>query len=33
RESLTEYFEFYNTERKHQSLGKKTPETVYFNKN
>lgn len=33
RESLTEYFEFYNTERKHQSLGKKTPESVYFNKN
>lgn len=33
RESLTEYFEFYNTERKHSSVGKRTPESVYFNKN
>lgn len=33
RQSLTEYFEFYNTERKHSSLGKQTPESVYFNKN
>lgn len=33
RQSLREYFEFYNTERKHSSLGKRTPESVYFNKN
>lgn len=33
RQSLTEYFEFYNTERKHQSLKNQTPESVYFNKN
>lgn len=33
RQSLKEYFEFYNTERKHQSLKNKTPESVYFNKN
>ncbi len=26
---LTEYFAFYNGERPHQSLGQKTPETVY----
>lgn len=29
RESLGKYFEFYNTERRHQSLGKQTPESVY----
>ena len=27
---LSEYFPFYNTERKHQALGYETPETVYF---
>jgi putative transposase len=31
RKGLTEYFHFYNTERKHQSLGYRTPEDVYFN--
>jgi putative transposase len=31
RQSLRKYFEFYNTERKHSSLNKRTPETVYFN--
>lgn len=25
------YFEFYNYQRKHQSLGYKTPADVYFN--
>lgn len=29
RESLGQYFEFYNTERRHQSLAKQTPDTVY----
>ncbi len=29
RESLCRYFNFYNTERLHQSLGYKTPEMVY----
>jgi len=29
RESLSRYFEFYNSERRHQSLGNQTPETVY----
>ena len=29
RESLDEYFEFYNTERRHQSLKKQTPESLY----
>lgn len=33
RMSIAEYFEFYNTERKHQSLKNQTPESVYFNKN
>ncbi|MBU4428321.1 MAG: integrase core domain-containing protein, partial [Verrucomicrobia bacterium] len=27
---LGRYFRFYNTERKHQSLGKRTPCAVYF---
>jgi putative transposase len=27
---LTEYFEFYNKKRRHQSLGRRTPEDVYF---
>jgi putative transposase len=29
RLGLTEYFEFYNTERPHQSLGYEVPDTVY----
>lgn len=29
REGLGRYFDFYNTERFHQSLGYKTPESVY----
>ena len=32
RQSLTEYFTFYNHERKHQSLQYETPEAVYFNR-
>jgi putative transposase len=31
QQSLREYFEFYNRERKHSSLDKRTPEMVYFN--
>lgn len=31
RAGLTEYFSFYNTERKHQSLNERTPAEVYFN--
>jgi len=27
---LAHYFEFYNTERKHQSLGDQTPNRVYY---
>jgi putative transposase len=30
RGGLTEYFNWYNTKRPHQSLGYKTPEEVYF---
>ncbi len=30
RRSLTIYFDFYNTERLHQSLGSRTPSEVYF---
>jgi len=33
KESLTEYFTFYNFERRHQSLNKKTPAEIYFNGN
>lgn len=29
KQSLGEYFEFYNTERRHQSLGGITPDTLY----
>jgi len=28
--SLNRYFTFYNTERKHQSLGDQTPDQVYY---
>ncbi len=30
RRSLSIYFDFYNTERLHQSLGYRTPSEVYF---
>lgn len=30
RQGLKEYFEFYNTRRRHQSLDRKTPDEVYF---
>ena len=29
RHALSQYFEFYNTERRHQSLGEQTPDSVY----
>ena len=29
RISLGEYFEFYNNERRHRSIGKRTPSEVY----
>jgi putative transposase len=32
REGLTQYFEFYNAERPHQSLGYSTPNQVYLDK-
>lgn len=32
REGLKEYFEFYNEERQHQSLGYKTPDEIYRRK-
>lgn len=32
RESLTDYFDFYNRGRLHQSLGYKTPSQIYFRK-
>ena len=28
-ESLKRYFHFYNSERRHQGLGKRTPDAVY----
>lgn len=31
-DALTDYFEYYNTDRYHQSLGYKTPAYVYFGK-
>lgn len=31
RSGLTEYFEFYNARRRHQSLNRQTPAQVYFN--
>ncbi len=27
---LTQYFQFYNSERRHQTLNRQTPDTVYF---
>lgn len=33
RKRLEKYFTFYNTERPHQSLGKRTPGEIYFSKN
>ena len=30
RENLTLYFEYYNQERTHQSLGNLTPDEVYY---
>jgi putative transposase len=33
RTSLGRYFRFYNTERRHQGLGKRTPEDVHFSNN
>ncbi len=30
RTSLGRYFDFYNTERRHQSLDRKTPDSVYY---
>ena len=30
RQSLSTYFEFYNTERRHQALNGETPDNVYF---
>lgn len=30
RQSLERYFDFYNLERRHQSLKKQTPDTLYF---
>ena len=30
RASLSRYFEFYNTERRHQSLDRRTPESLYY---
>ena len=30
KESINNWFHLYNKERRHQSLQKKTPDTVYF---
>jgi len=30
RASLGNYFEFYNSERRHQSLDRQTPDQVYY---
>lgn len=32
KENITNYFNFYNKERRHQSLNYKTPQQVYFEK-
>jgi putative transposase len=31
RQGIQDYFLFFNSERRHQSLGRKTPDTAYFN--
>jgi putative transposase len=31
RQGLREYFEFYNSQRRHQSLDRRTPDDVYWN--
>lgn len=31
-EGLSRYFQLYNTERLHESLGYRTPHEIYFNK-
>lgn len=33
KKCMQRYFEFYNTERPHQSLGYKTPEEIYYGRN
>ena len=30
RKGLTQYFQFYNTQRRHQTLNRQTPDAVYF---
>ena len=30
RQSLARYFEFYNSERRHQALDRQTPDSVYY---
>ena len=30
RAGLTRYFQFYHTERRHQTLNRQTPDAVYF---
>ncbi|MAL94582.1 MAG: integrase, partial [Haliea sp.] len=30
RRSLGRYFEFYNSERRHQALDRRTPDSVYY---
>jgi putative transposase len=30
RQSLAVYFDFYNSERRHQSLGRRTPDSLYY---
>jgi len=30
RTSIGQYLVFFNTERRHQSLGRKTPDAVYY---
>ncbi len=33
RVNLDRYFRFYNTQRRHQALGKRTPSQIYFSQN
>ena len=30
KQAIAEYFDFYNTKRRHQALNRQTPDTVYF---